>query len=215
MVMMWVSIRSLSLLLASTTMPPNQGVHQLDLSLFGHPEDGAETGGDSRGGGGGGLLRCALLGCGMMGQEHCSYLMGYGADVQIDYLCDPHEESLQNCLLVMKEFNDDDLEERYHPTLLKDEQELLRHVNDIDLLVIASPNHLHTDQLLRWGHHPITILCEKPVAVSRDQLDRLQEFSTSEECIARIWVAMEYRYIPAITKLLSLIPSIGDVSRTI
>lgn len=187
-------------------MPPNQqhGILQLDFSLY--AEDGiggGELSGDN------GLLRCALLGCGMMGQEHCSYLMGYGSDVRLDFFCDPHEESLQNCLRVMKDFNP---EASHHPRLMKDESELLRHVDDIDLLVIASPNYLHTDQLLRWGKHDLTILVEKPVSVSKDQLDRLQEFSTSTECIARIWVAMEYRFIPAISKLLSLLPSIGDVS---
>ena len=84
-------------------------------------------------------------------------------------------------------------------------------MDDIDLLVIASPNYLHTDQILRWGQHDITILVEKPVAVSHEQHQRLLEFTQSEDFRARIWVAMEYRFIPAISKLLSLIPTIGDI----
>lgn len=110
----------------------------------------------------------------------------------------------------MDEFKSPDLEVRL-PTLLQDESELLKRVDDIDLLVIASPNYLHTEQLLRWARHDITILVEKPVAVSQEQHDVLSEFSQSPECRARIWVAMEYRYIPAISKLLSLLPTIGDV----
>lgn len=184
-------------------MPPNQGV-QVDLSF--HPDDG----GGAAGGAGNDRIRCALLGCGMMGQEHTSYLLGYPSDVRIDFLCDPHDESLRNCVRVMKEFNPQALES-HPPLLLSDEEGLLKHADDIDLLVIASPNYLHTDQILKWGRHDITILVEKPVAVSKDQHDRLQEFSASEERKARIWVAMEYRYIPAITKLLSLLPTIGDV----
>jgi predicted dehydrogenase len=97
------------------------------------------------------------------------------------------------------------------PTVVRDEMELLKRVDEIDLLVIASPNHLHTDQILRWGVHDITILVEKPVAVSREQHLRLQEFQNSGSCRARIWVAMEYRFIPAVSKLLTLLPTIGDV----
>jgi len=184
------------------TMPPNQGV-QVDLSYL--QDDG---GGSGRSG----KIRCALLGCGMMGQEHTSYLMGYSSDVRIDYLCDPHEASVRNCLRVMKEFDSDALVDDRPPVQLSDEDELLKHADEIDLLVIASPNYLHTDQLLRWGKHDLNILVEKPVAVSKEQHDRLRKFSESDECKARIWVAMEYRYIPAVTKLLSLLPTIGDVS---
>jgi myo-inositol 2-dehydrogenase / D-chiro-inositol 1-dehydrogenase len=122
-----------------------------------------------------------------------------------------HEQSLEQCLKVMDEFKSPELDMFRPPMLLRDEEELLNHVNQIDLLVIASPNYLHTDQLLRWGTHDINILVEKPVAVSYEQHQRLLEFSNSDECKACIWVAMEYRYIPAISKLLSLLPTIGDI----
>jgi myo-inositol 2-dehydrogenase / D-chiro-inositol 1-dehydrogenase len=111
----------------------------------------------------------------------------------------------------MEEFKSPGVEEWRRPTLLHDEEDLLKRVDDIDLLVIASPNYLHTDQILRWGQHDITILVEKPVAVSHEQHQRLAEFTKSGDCRARIWVAMEYRFIPAISKLLSLIPTIGDI----
>jgi len=155
----------------------------------------------------------------MMGQEHISYLMGYGSYARIDYVCDPHEPSLERCLEVMRDFDrnrggaDGGGGGRAHqPILLRDEGELLKRVDDIDLLVIASPNYVHTDQILRWGRYDITILVEKPVAVSYEQHRRLTEFAKSGDCGARIWVAMEYRFIPAIAKLLDLIPSVvGDV----
>jgi myo-inositol 2-dehydrogenase/D-chiro-inositol 1-dehydrogenase len=94
------------------------------------------------------------------------------------------------------------------PRLFHDEAELLQHVEEIDLLIIASPNYLHTRQLVQWSSYEhLTILCEKPVAVSTEQLEQLQAMQPK----ARIWVAMEYRFIPAISKLLTLLPSVGDI----
>jgi myo-inositol 2-dehydrogenase/D-chiro-inositol 1-dehydrogenase len=146
-----------------------------------------------------------------MGQEHISYILGYSSQIQIDYLCDPFEQSLERAKKIMIELSGDPLVENHGPFVLTDEKELLLHIDSIDLLVIASPNYLHTPSLLKWGLHDLTILVEKPLAISREQHDELRALSSSNEWKARIWVAMEYRYIPAITKLLSLIPEIGDL----
>jgi myo-inositol 2-dehydrogenase / D-chiro-inositol 1-dehydrogenase len=182
------------------TMPPNLDLRAAPLSLV---SDISQV--DDR------RIRCALLGCGMMGQEHVSYIMGYPSDIRIDYLCDPHESSLEQSLKVMKEFQQEPDFAPHPPTVCLDEEDLFKHATDIDLLVIASPNFMHTDSLMRWGKHDITILVEKPVAVSKEQHDRLEEFAKSPDFKARVWVAMEYRYIPAIAKLLSLLPEIGDI----
>jgi myo-inositol 2-dehydrogenase / D-chiro-inositol 1-dehydrogenase len=149
-----------------------------------------------------------------MGQEHISYIMGYSNEVRIDFLCDPYEPSLQKAQHIMEKFatqGGDPLVSKHHrePLLLTEEQDLLQYANDIDLLVIASPNYLHAPSLLKWGQYDLTILVEKPVAISRQQHDELMAASTSWR--ARLWVAMEYRYIPAIAKLLTLIPEIGDL----
>ena len=156
------------------------------------------------------LIRCAVLGCGMMGQEHCSYIMGYPDQLRIDYLCDPHEPSLEKCCQVLSEFAVTSTPSPTSPTLLYHEDELLKHVNDIDLLVICTPNYLHTDSIIRWGQYDhLTILVEKPVAVSQQQHDMLQKMAPTLR--ANIWVAMEYRFIPAVEKLLSLRETIGEI----
>ena len=95
--------------------------------------------------------------------------------------------------------------------ILKDEDELLEHAGEIDLLVVASPNFLHTPTLLKWGSHNITILVEKPVAVSPEQYDMLRDLESRDDFRARVWVAMEYRFMPAVAKLLQLLPQIGDI----
>ena len=147
-----------------------------------------------------------------MGQEHISYIMGYSKDIRVDFLCDLCQDSLDTAQKVMKEFQQQTvIAANHNPMILDDEDELLGYVGEIDLLVIASPNFMHTPQLLKWGYHNLTILCEKPVAVSQQQHDELLEASSSAEWKARLWVAMEYRYIPAIAKLISMLPEIGDL----
>ena len=197
----------------SQTMPPNQKIlNNGDLSMdiaLGSNED--ERNDDD-------ILSCAILGCGMMGQEHISYIQGFKDTVRIDFLVDPFQPSLDKAQKIMKEFQLPECpatcrsSPTHVPMFLKDEMELLMHSKNIDLLVIATPNYLHTDVLERWGKEDITILVEKPVAVNLEQLQRLQELKQDPGFKARIWVAMEYRYIPAIAKLMSLIPeTVGDI----
>lgn len=70
---------------------------------------------------------------------------------------------------------------------------------------------MHTPQLLKWGVHDITILVEKPVAVSEKQVLALK--AAHPNFRANICVGMEYRFIPAINKLLQLIPSVGTIKK--
>ncbi|GAX22882.1 hypothetical protein FisN_24Lh169 [Fistulifera solaris] len=146
--------------------------------------------------------RCAVLGCGMMGQEHVSYMAGYADRVSIDFLCDPHTDSLNKCVKVLREFSST----VKTPMLLQDEEELLQFAHSIDLLVIATPNYQHAGQLLRWANNDMTILVEKPAAISTAQIDALNVHMN-----ARVWVAMEYRFMPAIRQLLELRDVVGDI----
>ena len=205
------------------TMPPNQklpGYEALSHYLLTIDNQGNEAlVGEATTQGNNERFRCAILGCGMMGQEHISYIKGYPKDIRIDFLVDPFQPSLEEAQQVMKQFRSKNTkagvlegEEDHLPTILHHEDELLQHVENIDLLVIASPNYLHTDSLVKWGKYDLTILVEKPVAVSQDQMGRLEALRQDTEFKARVWVGMEYRFIPAIAKLLSLVPStIGDL----
>lgn len=72
---------------------------------------------------------------------------------------------------------------------------------DIDAIVIVSPNFRHIDNLediLR--HRQLPILCEKPLYTSPDQEKRLNRFTSQQN--APVWVAMEYRYMPPIARLI-------------
>ena len=145
-------------------------------------------------------IAVAILGVGMMGQEHISYMSKY-SKIRIKFLCDSNSTMMQKAISMITS------EEK--PECFSNEKDLLNRVGEIDLLVIATPNFMHAPHLLRWAKHPICILVEKPVAISEKQVLALQVASPSFQ--ANIWVAMEYRYIPAIQKLHQLLPQIGAI----
>ena len=140
----------------------------------------------------------------MMAKEHASYLQSFPR-TRVSFICDPVESMRQDMLTLLSQ-QSTTIEA---PIAVASEEELLQYGAEIDLLVIATPNYLHTPSILQWGKFDITILLEKPAAVSADQIKQLDTFKASADFIARVWVAMEYRYIPAISKLISLLPEIG------
>jgi myo-inositol 2-dehydrogenase / D-chiro-inositol 1-dehydrogenase len=74
--------------------------------------------------------------------------------------------------------------------------------DDVDALVIASPNHCHLDQLERIvALRPLPVLIEKPLHIRADEADRIARIA--QGCPAPVWVAMEYRYMPPIAALIT------------
>ncbi len=70
----------------------------------------------------------------------------------------------------------------------------------LDALVIVSPNFLHVDQLEAiYNARSIPVLCEKPLFTDPNDEARVQNLI--QTCSERIWVAMEYRYMPPIKAL--------------
>ncbi|HCD21730.1 MAG TPA: oxidoreductase, partial [Alphaproteobacteria bacterium] len=61
--------------------------------------------------------------------------------------------------------------------------------DDIDALVIASPNHLHLDQIEALSVNPRPLLVEKPLYTDMAQAARLEAIAASYK--APVWVAME------------------------
>ena len=146
-------------------------------------------------------INVAVLGCGMMGQEHISYMDSYD-NVDIRFLCDPHAKSIETALSLIHKHQE-------KPQVFSHESDLIDHVHDIHLLVIATPNYMHTPSLLRWGKFEhLCILVEKPVAINKAQLEALLEAKRTHQLSSKIWVAMEYRFIPAIQKLIQLVPEV-------
>lgn len=74
-------------------------------------------------------------------------------------------------------------------------------IDELDCLLIASPNYIHVDQLKEISTiRALPILVEKPLATDTAQQPFIREFQNSYP--APVWVAMEYRYMPPVAEFI-------------
>lgn len=137
------------------------------------------------------MTRYGIIGCGMMGQEHIRNI-ALLSEAEVSAYVEPDDAmAAATRALVPQAANCPDI-----PGLLAR--------NDVDALVIASPNHLHVRQLQEVARtRPLPVLIEKPLYIHADDLPALNEIRKAYP--APIWVAMEYRYMPPIQKFREMV----------
>ncbi|WP_274423674.1 Gfo/Idh/MocA family protein [Chelativorans sp. YIM 93263] len=133
-------------------------------------------------------IRYGLVGAGMMGQEHIRNIaLLDGAEVVA--IADPDEAMRQKAADLAgpgtRSFTS-------HRDLLS--------ADLCDVYVVAAPNDLHLSLMRDLMATDKPILCEKPLATNtRDCLELMR---LAERRSAPVWVAMEYRYMAPITRLI-------------
>ena len=128
-----------------------------------------------------------------MGQEHLRNLFLIDG-VDVTAIFEPDSIMRDECRRLVSDSN-----------FVETEEDVIRSEN-VDALIITSPNYLHFDQLKKIVEiRKIPILIEKPVCTSLEQLKDLKKINNNYS--SPIWVAMEYRYMPVISKLLEIIRS--------
>ncbi len=133
-------------------------------------------------------LRYGVIGGGMMGQEHIRNI-GLVDGCEVTAIADPDAAMRQVSLAAAggaaKAYAD-------HNRMLSAEI--------CDAVVIAAPNDTHHSILLDVMKSELPILCEKPLCTTsahcRDVVARAKART------APIWVAMEYRFMPPVQRLL-------------
>jgi predicted dehydrogenase len=142
------------------------------------------------------MLKYGLLGGGMMGQEHIQNV-ALIPDAEVTAIAEPNQEMQSRCLgLVPNAAMTNSLDE-----LLKE---------DIDALVIATPNFQHADQLIQtMAHKTLPILVEKPLVTTAEDIHRIAEAAAKHR--APIWVAMEYRYMPPLAEFRKQLSTVGHL----
>ena len=133
-------------------------------------------------------LRYGLVGCGMMGREHIRNL-ALLPGTEVTAIADPDAEQRKlNRVLLPKAF------------VTADHEALLAR-DDVDVLVVASPNHTHRPVLEGvFRSRPRPVLVEKPLAAGVLDARWIAERAQSWPC--PVWTAMEYRYMPPVAALL-------------
>jgi predicted dehydrogenase len=134
------------------------------------------------------MLRYGIIGCGMMGQEHLRNIaLLEGASVAAIFEPDPSMRAAAAALVPGAQ-------------MVGSVAEVLA-VPEVNCLLIASPNHLHLQQLEEIARiRPLPLLCEKPLFTDPADAPRLAALRAAYP--APIWVAMEYRYMPPVAHLL-------------
>lgn len=134
------------------------------------------------------MLNYGLIGCGMMGQEHLQNI-ALLPEARVTALFDPDEIMLAKAKAMVP-----------NAKVYGSVWELLE-ADDLDCLVIASPNHLHISQIEEIAaRRPLPLLVEKPLYTDPGDAARVAEFAGRYP--APVWVAMEYRYMPPVAKLI-------------
>lgn len=133
--------------------------------------------------------RYGVIGCGMMGQEHLKNIaLLPGSEVVAIFEPDPQMRRIAA--------------EIAPKAALVDSIEALLSIPALNCILIASPNDLHLSQLeMLAAIRPLPVLVEKPLFISAADIRRLDAFRARYP--APVWVAMEYRYMPPVARLIA------------
>jgi predicted dehydrogenase len=133
-------------------------------------------------------LTYGIIGCGMMGQEHLRNIA-----------------LLERASVAAIYEPDADMRARAAAAVpgarMVDSVADLLEVPEINCLLIASPNFLHLSQLEEIASvRPLPVIVEKPLFTAPEDAPRLAALRAAYP--APIWVAMEYRYMPPVAKMI-------------
>lgn len=132
-------------------------------------------------------VRYGIIGCGMMGQEHLRNI-ALLPGARVTRIFEPDEAMAASSLALAQG--------AVRATSLAE----VVSSADVDCLLIASPNFCHADQLREIASiRPLPVLLEKPACTRLSDVRDLAALSAIYP--APIWVAMEYRYMPPVTRL--------------
>ena len=143
-------------------------------------------------------IRYGLIGAGMMGQEHIRNLRLLDG-VEVVAIADPDD--------AMRDISVQTAGNQAQPFLSYKE---MLSADMCDAYLIVSPNDTHHGILLDAMAANKPILCEKPFCTTSQHCREI--ITKSAKHRAPIWVAMEYRYMPPVQRLLSEIAdgSVGE-----
>lgn len=131
-------------------------------------------------------IRYGLIGAGMMAQEHIRNLSEIEG-CEVVALADPDDEMREQTsrLAGARAY-------RHHHELLEN--------GGLDAILIASPNHTHKSILDDVLQTDLPILVEKPLCTTIEDALAIERAARTRK--APVWVAMEYRYMPPVTRLI-------------
>lgn len=139
------------------------------------------------------IICYAVIGTGAMGQEHIRYLAMLDG-VRVAAIADPDK----NMRAKAAQLAGDDV------ACFADYRQLLA-AGSADAYIIATPNYTHIDVLADVVETGKPVLVEKPLCTSVS--DCRKAIARAAAANAAVWVAMEYRFMPPLAKMIEQIQS--------
>jgi myo-inositol 2-dehydrogenase / D-chiro-inositol 1-dehydrogenase len=136
-------------------------------------------------------IRYGMIGTGMMGCEHIRNLVQIDA-AEVVAVADPNPEPRQWALQACQS--------RFSPTVYADYRQLLAR-DDIDAVVIASPNFTHIDVMREVFKTDKHVLVEKPMCTTL--ADCREVVAAASQHQGLVWVGLEYRYMAPVARFLT------------
>jgi myo-inositol 2-dehydrogenase / D-chiro-inositol 1-dehydrogenase len=134
------------------------------------------------------VLRYGIIGAGMMGGEHALDLAAL-PDAEVVALADPVPASLEWTTACVGHAVD----------TYADHRELLQR-DDLDAVIIATPNDTHRAILDDVLATDLAVLVEKPLCTTVADCQHVVDAARGRDALT--WVGLEYRYIPVVSALL-------------
>ena len=144
-------------------------------------------------------IRYGIIGTGMMGCEHIRNL-GAMEGVDITAIADPNEKP--------RDWGRSACGDRFAPEVYEDYRGLLAR-DDVDAVVVASPNYSHIDVMRDIFQTDKHVMLEKPMCTTITDSKELVKSADQHPGI--VWIGLEYRYMSPITATLQHLNTIGNI----
>lgn len=141
------------------------------------------------------MLRYGIIGMGAMGREHAENL-SFIEGASVTAISDPDSGSRE---LAIKQLGES-------VKVFTDHRQLLDS-GLIDVVIIATPNFTHVDILEDALKTSLHVFIEKPLCTTIE--DCLKVIEWSENRSGLVWMGLEYRYMPPVAELISIVHSGG------
>mmetsp|Transcript_8846 Transcript_8846/g.27182 ORF Transcript_8846/g.27182 Transcript_8846/m.27182 type:complete len:484 (+) Transcript_8846:2201-3652(+) len=146
-------------------------------------------------------VKIGVVGAGCIGQEHIKNLLLAPRDLcELVACADPDAAMMKEAeTLLTKSKN----------VQLFASVEAMVEECEMEAVIVAVPNYKHLqvcETLLKNGEKTFHVLCEKPVATTLEDCERLVRLVSPDKVFA---VGLEYRHIPPMRKLLERLPEVG------
>lgn len=142
-------------------------------------------------------LRVAVIGCGSIAKNRHLIEYSQNPNVELVAVCDIVEERVNQTA------------EQYNATAYTNYEDILK-LEDVDAVSVCLPNYLHAPvsiAALNAGKH---VLCEKPMATSREEGRQMIE--AAEKNNKKLMIAHNQRFVPSHQKARALIES-GEIGK--